>query len=104
MAVLVTGGSGFLGGRLAQMLAECGATVRVLARPGNDLRHLAGPQFEIITGSLNDVECLARAVRGVTHIYHCAACSTDWAPWPVYHAANVAVGQDPLRSPPEPPH
>ena len=103
MAVLVTGGSGFLGGRLAQMLAECGATVRVLARPGNDLRHLAGPQFEIITGRLSDVECLARAVRGVTQIYHCAGCSTDWAPWPVYHEANVAGVRNLLRAAAEAP-
>jgi oxidoreductase len=103
MAVLVTGGSGFLGGRLAQMLAECGDTVRVLARPGNDLRHLANSQCEIITGSLSDVEGLSRAVRGATHIYHCAGCSTDWAPWPVYHEANVAGVQNLLRAAAEAP-
>jgi nucleoside-diphosphate-sugar epimerase len=98
MAVLVTGGSGFLGGRLAQMLADRGDTVRVLARPGNDLRHLEGPRFEIIQGSLSDIECMTRAVRGVTHIYHCAGCSTDWAPWSVYHQANVVGVQNLLRA------
>jgi nucleoside-diphosphate-sugar epimerase len=43
----------------------------------------------MIRGSLSDVESLAVAVRGVTHIYHCAACSTDWAPWRTYYEANV---------------
>lgn len=45
--------------------------------------------MEVVCGSLSDVESLAVAVGGVTHIYHCAACSTDWAPWRVYYEANV---------------
>ncbi len=90
MAVLVTGVTGFLGGRLAQVLAARGETVRALVRPGGDLSHLAGFRMEVVPGDLGDAQALARAVRGVTHIYHCAACSTDWAPWQVFYEANVA--------------
>src|SRR5258708_2506804 len=90
MAVLITGATGFLGGRLAQILADAGQTVRVLARPGSDLEHLTSYPVEIVQGDLSDVERLCRAVRGVTHIYHCAGCSTDWAPWDVYYKSNVA--------------
>ncbi len=90
MAVLVTGATGFLGGRLAEVLAARGEAVRILARHGSDHRHLAGLPLEIVRGDLAGAECLADAVRDVTHIYHCAACSTDWAPWETYHAANVA--------------
>lgn len=90
MAVLVTGASGFLGGRLAQVLAARGETVRILARPTSDLHHLAGLPIEIVQGDLAATASLAAAVRGVTHIYHCAACSTDWAPDAVFYAANVA--------------
>ncbi len=53
------------------------------------MRHLAGTPIEIVRGSLSDVETLARAAGGVTLIYHCAACSTDWAPWHLYYEANV---------------
>lgn len=98
MAVLVTGASGFLGGRLSQILLAQGVAVRILARATSDLRHLPGPQVQVITGSLSDVECLARAVDGVTHIYHCAACSTDWAPWPVFFEANVEGVRNLLRA------
>src|SRR5215471_3618278 len=90
MAVLVTGASGFLGGRLANVLAAHGETVRILARPTSDLHHLAGLPLEIVKSDLADTRGLTAAVKGVTHIYHCAACSTDWASDAVYHAANVA--------------
>ena len=98
MAVLVTGASGFLGGRLAQVLAAQGVEVRILARPGRDLRHLAGLPIQIVTGGLSDLACLAEGVRDVTHIYHCAGCSTDWASWDVYFEANVAGVGNLLRA------
>ena len=90
MAVLVTGASGFLGGRLAQVLVARGEVVRILARPGGDLRHLTDLPLEVVQGDLAAKESLAAAVKGVTHIYHCAGCSTDWDPWDVFYAANVA--------------
>ncbi len=89
MAVLVTGATGFLGGRLAQVLAGRGATVRVLARPRRSLQHLSGTPVEVIHGDLAALDSLTRAVHGVTHVYHCAACSTDWAPWRNFYEANV---------------
>jgi len=89
MTFFVTGASGFLGGRIAQLLASRGDRVRVLVRPGNDLRHLAGFRIEEAVGSLGDPAALRAAVQGCTHIIHCAAASTDWAPWETYAAANA---------------
>ena len=96
--VLVTGASGFLGGRLAQMLVERGNAVRVLARGSSDLRHLSHLPLQIVRGDLNDVAALDEAVRGARMIYHCAACSTDWAPAETYFAANVAGTQNLLEA------
>lgn len=90
MAVLVTGASGFLGGRLAEVLAREGEQVTVLARASSDVRHLSGlPHLRIVRGSLTDSAALREAVRDVTHIFHCAAASTDWAAPEVYVESNV---------------
>ncbi len=98
MAVLVTGATGFLGGRLAGVLAARGESVRILARPGRDLRHLEPHRIEVVLGTLSDTEALAWAVDGVTHIYNCAGCSTDWAPYETFHTANVAGVSNLIRA------
>ena len=89
MPALVTGASGFLGGRVAQLLHEQGEEVVLLARPYSDLRHLASTRIHVIRGDLSDRAALEQAVLNVTHIFHCAACSTDWAPYQTYVDANV---------------
>ncbi|MBT9331528.1 NAD-dependent epimerase/dehydratase family protein [Paracidobacterium acidisoli] len=92
MRALVTGASGFLGGRLAEVLARNGEQVTVLARANSDLRHLAeftGTRVRVVRGSLTESGPLREAVRGATHIFHCAAASTDWASADVYLESNV---------------
>jgi nucleoside-diphosphate-sugar epimerase len=89
MPVFITGASGFLGGRLAQMLLERGEEVVVLARPTADLTHLSNLPIQVVRGDLSDVAALREAVREAHTIYHCAACSTDWAPVKTYYEANV---------------
>ncbi len=90
MPSFITGASGFLGGRLAQILVDQGEPVTILARPTSDLRHLRGLPIRIVHGDLNTPEPLRQAVEDATHIYHCAAASTDWAPWARFYASNVA--------------
>jgi nucleoside-diphosphate-sugar epimerase len=92
--ILITGASGFLGGRLVQMLAERGEPVRALARATSDLRHLSHLQIQIVRGELDDAAALVEVMRGVRVIYHCAACSTDWAAPSTYLKANVAGTQN----------
>lgn len=90
MPALITGASGFLGGRLAQLLLADGDAVTVLARPQARLDHLAGSSLRIVRGALTDRSALQQAAAGVTEIYHCAAASTDWATDAVYQESNVA--------------
>ena len=89
MRALITGASGFLGGALAHLLVRQGAEVTVLARASSGLGHLKDVRVEVKQGSLTNAASLDSAVRDCTHIFHCAACSTDWAPWQNYLDANV---------------
>ena len=79
--ILITGGAGFIGCSVAHRLLSSGARVRVLdnlSRPGVDrnLRWLAathGGLLEPLLGDVRDPAAVARAVRGVSAVFHCAA-------------------------------
>jgi nucleoside-diphosphate-sugar epimerase len=98
MACLVTGASGFLGGRVAQMLHERGEEVVILARQDSNLSHLASLPLRVIRGGLSNHAALREAVADAITIFHCAACSTDWAPKLTYQEANVAGTQNLLNA------
>jgi len=98
VTTLVTGASGFLGGRLTEMLVEQGEDVTVLARPTSDLRHLAHLPIRVVPGELTDTQSLREAVQNARRIFHCAACSTDWAPWKTYFDANVTGTENLLEA------
>jgi nucleoside-diphosphate-sugar epimerase len=98
MASLVTGASGFLGGHLAEALVAEGEEVYVLARATSSMAHLAHLPVRPVVADLNDIAGLRRAVAPVTRIFHCAACSTDWAPWSTYFSANVTGTENLLQA------
>jgi len=98
MATLVTGATGFLGGHLAEALVAQGEEVSVLVRSHALPPHLAGLPVRPVQGDLADVDLLRRAVQPVTRIFHCAACSTDWAPWDTYYSANVTGTENLLEA------
>lgn len=89
MPALVTGASGFLGGHLTELLIEQGEEVFVLVRSSSSTSHLSHLPVRPVIGELIDPESLRRAVEPVTRIFHCAACSTDWAPFERFYSANV---------------
>ncbi len=76
---LVTGASGFIGGRLAKRLVQEGHPVRCLVRANSDTSHLDGLDVEIAVGDLTSERSLARAVDGCDYVFHCGALVSDWA-------------------------
>jgi uncharacterized protein YbjT (DUF2867 family) len=69
--VLVTGASGYIGGRLAPRLVEAGYDVRVLVRDPARLAEVpwAG-DVEVVTGDLSDASTLAPAFEGIDVLYY----------------------------------
>lgn len=79
MAVLVTGGTGFVGGRVALKLIERGEQVRCLARKSSNPKNLEGLPVELTLGDLQDPDSLRRAVSGCRVVYHVAADYRLWS-------------------------
>ena len=106
MKALVTGGAGFIGSHLSELLLERGASVRAIdaftdfyPRPlkERNLQQLRGRDgYEFIEGDLREVN-LAHALDGITHVFHLAAQAGVRRSWgsefQVYTGLNVDATQ-----------
>jgi nucleoside-diphosphate-sugar epimerase len=78
MKMLITGGTGFIGSRLALKCVRSGYSVRVLGQENtpaeSDNRKLIEAKgVEIILASVTDREALSEALRGIDIVFHLAA-------------------------------
>ena len=76
--VLVTGGTGFIGSNLASALLHHGCNVRILRRPGSDLRALGNLDVEHVLGDVRDKESVRSAMKGCDTVFHTAAVISYW--------------------------
>jgi farnesol dehydrogenase len=75
--VLVTGGTGYLGGAVVRAFAEAGWQVRCLLRPTSD-RSVLPPGVEVVTGDVTDPATLRPALAHVQAVCHSAALVSSW--------------------------
>jgi nucleoside-diphosphate-sugar epimerase len=73
--VLVTGGAGFIGSHLSDLLCASGFDVRVLDNLSFGRREWVPDQAEFIHGDITDLSTCQRACRGVDGVFHAAAMS-----------------------------
>lgn len=88
--VFVTGGTGFVGGRLVAALLERGTGVRALARSASPRPAGGAGEPEWVSGDVLDRESLRRGMAGCTEVFHLAAYAKNWAKDPTtFHRVNV---------------
>jgi nucleoside-diphosphate-sugar epimerase len=90
LLALVTGASGFIGGRLAERLAtEEGVRVRALVRSTKKAGRLTKLPLEIVEGDLLDPQSLKRAVAACDLVFHCAALVRETGKKKEFYQINV---------------
>jgi len=68
--VLLTGATGYVGGRLLAALEARGLRVRCLSRRPDVLRTRVGPGTELVAGDVRDTEAVRSALRGARMAYY----------------------------------
>ncbi len=76
----VTGGSGFLGRHIIDLLLADGWHVTAMYRDGSDVSHLEGRGIDLAIGDITDVGSIDQAMAPNTNaVFHAAADTSQWS-------------------------
>ena len=85
----VTGGSGFIGGRLIRRLVRDGRPVRALARSDSSARAVEEAGADPVRGDLDDVASMRAGAEGCDVFFHAAAFVGEWGSRADFEHGNV---------------
>jgi nucleoside-diphosphate-sugar epimerase len=92
----VTGGSGFIGGRLITRLRGEGWDVRALARSERSADAVRALGAEPVRGDISHADAIRSGAEGCSHAFHAAAHVGDWGPRADFVRDNVLGTQNAL--------
>jgi nucleoside-diphosphate-sugar epimerase len=85
----VTGGSGFIGGRLIERLRSEGWSVRALSRSDRSAETVRALGAEPVSGDISSAEAIRSGAEGCSYAFHAAAYVGDWGPKADFIRDNV---------------
>ncbi|MEL6255558.1 MAG: NAD-dependent epimerase/dehydratase family protein [Bacteroidota bacterium] len=98
MKVVVTGASGFLGGRLVKYLASKQYEVFALSRNQIRKEEFESLGIHLISKDPYTEKNLKKSLTGKEILVHCAALSSPWGKFEDFHQINVALSQKLLEA------
>jgi nucleoside-diphosphate-sugar epimerase len=96
--VFVTGGSGFIGGRLIERLRADGHSVRALARSTSAAERVRARGADPVDGELADVAAMRAGAEGSELAFHAAATLGDWGKREDFEQGNVVGTSNALKA------
>jgi nucleoside-diphosphate-sugar epimerase len=94
----VTGGSGFIGGRLIERLRSEGWRIRALARSPASAEKVRAAGADPVAGDLEDAGALSAGAEGCDVAFHAAAHLGEWGPREEFMRINVEGTKNVLRA------
>jgi len=91
--ILVTGATGYIGGRLIPVLEDLGYSVRCLARNSESLINKVGPKTQVFSGDMLDSDTLGPALKDIHTVFylvHSMGSTKDFAQLDRAAAVNFA--------------
>ena len=88
-SAFVTGGSGFIGGRLIGRLARDGVTVKALVRSDTSAAKVEAAGAEPVRGDLDGEDAIRAGAKGCKYAVHAAAKVEDWGDPADFERINV---------------
>ncbi len=98
MKVLITGGTGFLGQRLAARIKQIGYDVTVTGRNETVGMSLVQNGFRFVRADLRDPDQMKQAIEGTDYVFHCGALSAPWGHYQDFYAINVGGTENVINS------
>src|SRR5919108_24042 len=97
-SAFVTGGSGFIGGRLVRRLVSEGWTVRALARSPSAAEKVRSLGADPVSGDLERTAALRSGAEGCAYAFHAAAHLGEWGSRAEFERINVGGTRNVLDS------
>ena len=97
-SAFVTGGSGFIGGRLIRRLVRDGWRVRALARSDGSAAAVERAGAEAVRGDLDDVDAMRAGAVGCEVFFHSAAVLGAWGKREEFERGNVEGTRNALEA------
>ena len=94
----VTGGSGFIGGRLIKRLVADGWRVRALARSDGAAKKVSALGAEPVRGDLEDRDAMRAGAAGADLVFHAAAHLGEWGDREEFERINVGGTRNALET------